>query len=286
MAYLINAHKNLKQLERLVAKLNHDEVDFFIHIDKKVDDTNFALLMESLKIYNPTMVSNRVDVMWSGFTQVEATLQGLHTILQSDKRYEYINFISGQDYPIKKNTYILDFLLKNNGYEFIDFYEISPASHAEFMTRFQRYCLVEKISNDLVRLNMERALRVLLPKRKIPNGFSAYGGSQWWTISSGCAKYILDFVNKENKFVNFFKLTNCPDETFFQTIILNSAYRDKVYKHHLHYIDWPVGAVNPKVLTKNDFNLLESSNKLFARKFDAHVDEEVLDMIDANTSNK
>ena len=70
---------------------------------------------------------------------------------------------------------------------------------------------------------------------------------------------------------------------FFQTIIMNSKYGAKVCNDNLRYIDWSEGKNNPKVLTKDDFSLINSSNKLFARKFDSNVDEQVLDMIDGYT---
>lgn len=280
IAYLINAHKNFKQLERLVATLNTKDVCFFIHIDKKVDASGFAKLSECLEKYNTMFVSDRVGMKWGGFSQVEATINGLQTIIGSGKSFDYINFISGQDYPIKHNAFILEFLSSNRGYEFIEYCELSPNGWEGAMTRFERYWLHDIINNTPVCSLIQNVLSVLLPKRKIPKGYNAFGGSSWWTISSDCARYILDFVDKERKFVDFFRLTLCPDEIFFQTIIMNSEYITRICNNNLRYIDWSEGESNPKVLSKVDFNLLLSSNKLFARKFDTNLDEQVLDMLD------
>jgi hypothetical protein len=285
IAYLINAHKNFKQLERLVAKLNQEQdgIYFIIHIDKKVDAENYAIILASLKKYNATFVANRVDVKWGEFTQVEATINGLNTILSSGNRYDYINFISGQDYPIKHNNFIIRFLSHNKGYEYMECYEVSPNGWAGAMVRFERYWLNGIIKNEHIRSLIQNYLTILLPKRKIPLGYRAYGGSQWWTISSDCASYILNFINKNKEYVDFFKLTQCPDEMFFQTIIMNSTYKSSIYKHNLRYADWSERKSNPKVLVKDDFSLLKSSDKLFARKFDSNIDEDILDMIDNYT---
>ena len=285
IAYLINAHCKFKQLERLIGKLNNPNAVVFLHIDKKVDDSSFTSLKVLLNKYNVKYIKKRVDVIWAGFTQVEATINGLEEISSSSMDFDYINFISGQDYPIKHNEFIQQFLCRNKGFEFIECYEISTCSHAEAMVRFQRYCLVEKIKNGFVRLNTERALRVLLPKRKVPLGYRTYGGSSWWTISADCASYILDFVNKEIKATNFFKLALCPDETFFQTIIMNSEFNKKVYSNNLRYINWEKGKVNPRVLTRRDYDDIKCSDKLFARKFDSDLDEEILDKIDSDTTS-
>ena len=280
IAYLINAHKNFDQLERLVSRLNHDAVDFFIHIDKKVDAASLSRLVDSLKKYSPTLIPKRVDVSWGGFSQIEATVNGLHSIIASGNSYDYICFLSGQDYPIQSNEKILGFLSNHKGCEFIDCYEVSPASHAEALVRFERYSLFEEISNPLLRLYLERALRVLLPKRRLPKGYRTFGGSSWWTISFDCAKYLIKFIDEQRSFFNFFRYALCPDETFFQTLIMNSPYNTKVYNDNLRHIDWPAGQVNPRILTSNDLARILSSMKLFARKFDVSSDEEILNLID------
>ena len=41
LAYLISAYTEPKSLEKLVKALNMECADFYIHIDKKVDITNF-----------------------------------------------------------------------------------------------------------------------------------------------------------------------------------------------------------------------------------------------------
>ena len=285
IAYLINAHKNFEQLERLVSRLDHHEVDFFIHIDKKIDDVGFALLRDSLKKYQLTLISNRVDVTWAGFSQIQATINGLQSIVQSGNNYDYICLISGQDYPITNNEGILDFLARNNGLEFVECYEISADSRAPFLVRFERYSLLEQVNNCFLRLYLERALRVLLPKRKIPKDFKKYGGSSWWAISSDCARYLVNFVETEKAFVDFFRYAICPDETFFQTVIMNSPYSSRVHPDNLHYTNWEPGAVNPRTLRQHDFTGITSSAKLFARKFDTCLDQGILDLLDNFTTD-
>ena len=39
IAYIILAHHYHEQLDRLLSKLNTENISFFIHIDKKADDT-------------------------------------------------------------------------------------------------------------------------------------------------------------------------------------------------------------------------------------------------------
>jgi hypothetical protein len=70
-AYLIMVHKNPRQMARLIHSLNHPDVDFFIHVDKKSDAQPFKQI-SSMKHVN--FISDRIDVDWGGFGGVEATL--------------------------------------------------------------------------------------------------------------------------------------------------------------------------------------------------------------------
>jgi hypothetical protein len=67
---------------------------------------------------------------------------------------------------------------------------------------------------------------------------------------------------------------------FFQTIIINSSFRDRVVNDNLRSIDWSEGGNNPRVWRKEDLETLRLSNALIARKFDLNVDPEILDLID------
>jgi hypothetical protein len=71
-----------------------------------------------------------------------------------------------------------------------------------------------------------------------------------------------------------------PDETFFQTVLMNSPYKNRISYDNLRYITWPPGSRHPMTLDRRDFDTFMDSNKLFARKFDTTVDADVLDMID------
>jgi hypothetical protein len=71
-----------------------------------------------------------------------------------------------------------------------------------------------------------------------------------------------------------------PDELFFQTIMLSTPLADSVENEFLHYMDWSDGSAHPAILRVADLPKLKASGMLFARKFDASVDSEILDLLD------
>ena len=51
LAYLILVHSNPSQLEKLVSKLIHPNIDIYIHIDLKVPMSNFEVLANKQQVY-------------------------------------------------------------------------------------------------------------------------------------------------------------------------------------------------------------------------------------------
>jgi hypothetical protein len=62
---------------------------------------------------------------------------------------------------------------------------------------------------------------------------------------------------------------------------MSSHLRETVENENLRYIDWSREPA-PAVLGRSDLDAMLASGKLFARKFDASVDPDVLDLLDAH----
>ena len=88
------------------------------------------------------------------------------------------------------------------------------------------------------------------------------------------AKYILQQYKSMKK---FFRFSECADEIFLQTIAYSSPYHDNIEDECLRFIDWNRGG--PYTFKSEDFDLLVNSYKLFARKFDEKVDNEIIERI-------
>ncbi len=273
-AHLILAHSNVDQLERLIKQLTHDDVDIFIHIDKKTNITPFLPLN---KLPNVFFVEKREKVYWGAYSIVQATINGFEAILKTKNNYDYINLLSGQDYPIQSNTTILGFLKANPNKAFMEFYPVSDI-WTEAIPRVTKYHLTNYHFPG--KHLLEKVMNAILPQRKLPNSLIAVGRSQWFSITGEQAKYIVNFLNKNRKIVRYFKLTWGADELIFQTILFNSPFKKNMVNNNLRYIDWSAGGVSPKTFTIKDADILLKSDKLFARKFSGELNNPLLDVID------
>jgi hypothetical protein len=274
LAHLILAHAEPRQLERLADRLSHPDADIYIHLDEKTPIGAF----EYLKNYeNVFFIKKRVKVYWGTYNIVQATLNGFKEIIASGKDYQYINLLSGQDYPLKSQEFIHQYLRENQGTAFMNFLQFDP-EWLEALPRIQGY----HFNNLRIpgRYILQKIVNKILPKRKLPYNLTPVGRSQWFTIPIECVSYVLDYWENNGKFRRFVKLTWGPDEFIFQTILYNSVYKDKMVNNDLRYIDWSAKGVSPKTFSLSDAGILANSGKLFARKFDMNKDAAVLDYID------
>lgn len=276
LAHLILTYTDPKQTERMIMNLWHPDSDFYIHVDEKIDIKPHLYLNDIKNVY---LIKNRVEVRWAGYNTVKATFTCIKEIEATGKKYDYINFMSGQDYPIKPLEYILAFLKANQGKQFIEAINIEQ-DVKEDIPKLNRFHLVNFTFRGKYKL--EWLINMFLAPRKIPKELTIYGKAMFWTLTQDAANYVVKTVEGNRKFLNFFLYSWGCDEFVFQTILMNSCYRDAITNNHVIYLDWSAGGSHPKTLGVEDFDSLMKSEHLFARKFKMSHDSEILDLIDRN----
>ncbi len=262
-----------KQLARLIDRLDNPNAVIYVHIDKKFSIEEFYF------IKNPAVhfIKNRIKVTWATYSMIDATVASFKEILAEQKNFDYLNLLSGQDYPIRPISQFHAFLTQHPGKAFMHALDVYQ-DWQEAISRVEEYHL--DMLNIPGKYALQNIINKLLPKRKMPGGMIPVGRSQWFTISKKHVDYIIKELDRNTAFVRFFKFTWAPDEMVFQTLLYNSPFKKDIVNDHLRYIDWSEGKKNPKTFTMKDIEPLLQSDKFFARKFDANVDIHILDAID------
>jgi hypothetical protein len=122
-----------------------------------------------------------------------------------------------------------------------------------------------------------RLMRLIGYRRRLPGGMAAWGGSSWWALSQGCIRALLQRIEREPGLCRFFRTVQCPDELFFQTLVMNSPLRDRVLGRNFRHIQWPEqGAPNPKILDEHDFERIAAAPDHFCRKLDSQASARLL----------
>lgn len=273
-AYLILAHKNLDQLLRLVQRLSTKHASCFVHLDKKSDDKKYAQeLSELSKLPNVHFVK-RYRCPWAAFGLVKATLTGMETALRTDVRFTHITLLTGQDYPIKPLHHIDSFFDAHRHISFIDHRPLrSGKAKARRFEDWHFYFAGKHWHVPNTKFGI---------KRTIPNEMQPFKGNACFSLSRECTEYVCRFVRQNPDYVRFFKHTKHADEHFWQTIVLNSSFREKVTNNTLRYEIWPENQkqLHSPILRTEHFANIAASSRFFAKKFDNLVDSDILDLID------
>lgn len=277
--YLILAHTDLHQVDRMINALRHKHSEFFIHVDAKVPINE----IRKYQFYNTpgiTVVRNRYKINWGGYNMVRATLS-LMKSASKKKETGYLILLSGQDFPIKSAAVIYDFFLKNYGREYLEYFPLpDPRWNMDNgLDRIRYHWLIDTMglekSMALYEFQKNNALI-----RPYFNEFPPYGGSQWWCITTECATYILKFLRCNQLYEEYFERCLIPDEIFFNTLILNSPFKENIMNNNLKYIDWR-GTPHPCILTMEDWQYIVQSESLWARKFvDSGEGSNILDRLE------
>ncbi|HEV3414251.1 MAG TPA: beta-1,6-N-acetylglucosaminyltransferase, partial [Puia sp.] len=274
IAHLILTHKNPAQLERLLTSLDHPNFDFYIHLDRKTPIQPFEYLASRP---NTTLLQNRAAVYWADFGTIQATLNGFHEI-PIDK-YDYINVISGQDFPLKTADYIHTYIAQRKGSEFITCESIEgPWKQAA--RRVQTYSLINWRFPG--RFRLEKLINFILPTpRKFPiPDHRIVGRANWFTLTPDAIRYSLGYLDQHPELIRFYKLVWGADEFIFSTILYNSPFRAKIVDN-LVYVDWPENHHgHPSILQAGHLPALQATDKLFGRKFDMNIDSTIFQLLE------
>jgi hypothetical protein len=280
--FLIAAHKDAAQLNALVEQLRDDAFLIYVHLDAKgairPDEVHPAA----------RLIRERVAVHWGCFSQVQATLNSLAQIVAEVTAFDKVLFLSAQDFPLLSNPALKAALAQLEGQELLDTVAIGRES-GQWAADYRYQYFYRDEAGGLTRLACllaNRAMRTLGRTRSLPGGLRPYGGSSWWALSRGCVRELLARIDREPGILRFFRSVSCPDEMFFQTLVMNSRFSGRVLSENFRYIQWPEqGARNPKILDEHDFERIAASRAHFCRKIDSRASASLLPRLLALRSN-
>jgi hypothetical protein len=276
-AYLILAHKNPEQICTLIDELIDEESCVLLHIDGKCGlSPNDFPTKENL-----WTCKDRVNVNWAGFSQIKATLRLIHLLFELSLPVDYVHLLSGQDFSIQPKRVIHEFFRNNIGRNFIDCHSVPVKNMGKFrgnLDKIEYFWEVDRLGNKAAYEMFEKR-QENSEKRIFPVDYIPYSGSQWWSLHIDSVAYIHKNCVPGSVLYDFYENTYVPDEMYFQTVIMNSPFKETVVPNNYRYIEWLHDVGRSSVLLKKDYFKMVESSCFFARKFDAAIDQSVLDYL-------
>ncbi|MBU1598923.1 beta-1,6-N-acetylglucosaminyltransferase [bacterium] len=274
IAYLILVHRYPDQFKRLFSAIYHPANYYLVHVDKRSGVGLQTEIQDFLSSFANASLLKSQSTLWGGYSLVDAELRGIEELLKIGSEWKFFINLSGQDFPLKSQAHIQDFLRRNKGNDFIrvaNQRKVRP----ETLNRIQNYFI--EFTHRILHISM---------KRPYLRGVTPYIGNQWMILSRKFCEFVC-YSPEVERFKRFYRHTFIADEAFFQTVIMNTNYKGTIVNDDKRTIVWvPMGTIKlrPKDFTSKDAEFLLASKGLFARKFDETVDAAILSILESNLS--
>ena len=119
IAYFILVHRLPNQFKRLFRAIYAPGNCYLIHIDKKASKELKEEVQLFLQSFTNAYVMESENVVWGGYSMVQAELDGIKYLLARNAGWDYFINLSGQDYPLKSQKIIRQFLEENQGKSYL-----------------------------------------------------------------------------------------------------------------------------------------------------------------------
>lgn len=271
LAYFMLIHRYPNQFKRLFKSIYHKKNHYVIHVDKRAGKEFSSEINLFLSVYENASVLESKAAIWGGYSLVDAQLRAITKLVTSGVKWDYFINLSGQDFPLKNQSFIMEYLSKFDCCEFIKIVN-QKLVRPETLHRIKDH--VREIDGKLVVSNTS--------DRPFLQGATPYIGNQWMILS----RYFCQFITYSPElkvFRDFYRNTLIADESFFQTVLMNTTFKSKIINDDKREIDWVASSdikLRPRDFLSTDSERLINSKNLFARKFDENTDSGILSILE------
>jgi hypothetical protein len=255
---------DIRVLQKMIDILDDDDIDFYIHWDKRWPLPNLSSHHSKISI-----IKKRIAVKWGSFTQVEAEYALIKSVYPL---YDYVHLVSAMDMPLMTVDYFKQYFTKEVYIGFSDPLKFKNRLEGYYPNNidFRKHRIIFgicRLFNSFLRINRLRE----------KSNFQVHKGPNWFSIKG---RYLSELVRYD---LSIFEHTCFPDEEFVQTIL--GKFDDGNYSREdnaqaARYIDWHRGG--PYVFTLRDVPELRkivNTDFAFARKvMDPRVIDEVMNL--------
>ena len=273
LAYLIIAHHLPEQLAQMLYSIQHPDNIYLVIPDSKGLTGHEPALQALTRRHSNVIMARPRDVRWASWSLMQAKLDGIAQLLARPEPWDMLVCLSGQDFPLKSQQQIREFLIPHRERNFVPM--VDPVkTWGDPYARVQRIRLEPPFMKhgwNVPRVRRDRWKRHL--------GHSRYvGGRPYMVLNRAFCQHLMKSPQLP-QWVSALRYGYRPEEVLIHSFISNSPFAESVINEMLHEEDWSGGGSHPRVFTMADQAQLMQSERLFARKFDHRVDDGVLQML-------
>jgi hypothetical protein len=298
VCYFIQSHRDPSQVVRLARtiKLSSPYCQVLISHDYSSSYLDRDLLADLAGVH---VIARSRKAERGRFSIFQVFLDALDWLFENGVSFDWLVYLSGQDYPVQPLGEVEQFLAETEHDGFMQYWNAvehdrNPWGGANGRNRYYfRYYHLPRGIHGLVRrsagvlgklgrpLPLRFSGRMLgLAPRWIPfnEDFTCYGGFIWCTLSRPCLDYLRRYLRENPKLVEHYRRTLFPEESLLASVLLNSR-QFSLCNDSKRYVEFRKSW--GRVLADVDFGTITNSEYHFARKFDSTENEDLLALLDA-----
>jgi hypothetical protein len=238
--------------------------------------------MSALNAMERVTAISKYTVPWAGYQHVLAFLALVELALR-DGDCAYLHLITGQDCLCKSVHELNSFFGPDNHHNYMD---CDDDTYYHFRCRtYYRNDLINyksKLGNFVTKALyvIQRCMGV---NRKCPNHFKVYKGLVYCSLTREFADYVMGYLGTQEgkKYFRWIKWCFVPEEFFFQTLLMNSAFKDTLVANNYRYALWAKKhGAQPGILDEEDFTQIREADAFFARKISYTYSRKLLKLLE------
>ncbi|WP_221892597.1 beta-1,6-N-acetylglucosaminyltransferase [Pontivivens nitratireducens] len=214
------AHHHLYRVEELARYFASGGCRVVVHVDLQAPSHDFEALKSALSDTG-TIFAARQRCEWGTFALHNAAMEASRLLIDTFEDIDHVCLISGSCLPIQSLDKLKSCLAANPDTDFVESRLIGVDDWVHEGLSEERFTLYFPFGWRSNRWLFDRAVdiqRLLRVNRTVPAHLQIAVGSQWWTLSRGTLRRILDDPKKRETDA-YFRKCWIVDESYVQTMV-------------------------------------------------------------------
>uniref|UniRef100_A0A2K5SJD4 Glucosaminyl (N-acetyl) transferase 2 (I blood group) n=1 Tax=Cebus imitator TaxID=2715852 RepID=A0A2K5SJD4_CEBIM len=208
LAYVMVIHKDFDTFERLFRAIYMPQNVYCVHVDEKAPAEFKESVRQLLSCFQNAFIASKTEsVVYAGISRLQADLNCLKDLFNSEAPWKYVINTCGQDFPLKTNREIVQHLKGFKGKNITP--GVLPPDHAIKRTKYVHQEHIGKGGSFLKKTS--------ILKTSPPHHLTIYFGTAYVALT----REFVDFILHDKRAIDLLqwsKDTYSPDEHFWVTL--------------------------------------------------------------------
>ncbi|KFO33781.1 N-acetyllactosaminide beta-1,6-N-acetylglucosaminyl-transferase, isoform A [Fukomys damarensis] len=208
LAFTMTVHKDFGTFERLFRAIYMPHNVYCVHVDAKSSVKFKSSVQRLLSCFSNAFLASKMEpVVYAGFSRLQADLNCLRDLVASQVPWKYVINTCGQDFPLKTNREIVQYLKGFRGKNLTP--GVLPPDHAIGRTKYVHQELLDSKSSYV-----QKTAQLKPPP---PHNMTIYFGTAYVALTREFADFVLQ-DRRALDLLSWSKDTYSPDEHFWVTL--------------------------------------------------------------------